>query len=121
MQTFTAHDTKGIVEKVWANPGLASDAKGITIMTPDKVANMYDSQYRDLEKLQYDHSVMTKEPVVCVLSANNAIMNLSFQRIKKDGSRLLEATAAYWYKKTADGWRMATILDVGIKNPVTCD
>lgn len=121
LKTFNTLDAKAVAEKVWANPGVASDAKGVTILSQDKIIAMYEQIYGALAKANYDHSVMTKDPTVCVLSQNDAIMSASFQRITKSGASLLATTASYWYKKTADGWRLNAILSGGMAHAVTCD
>ncbi len=117
---FSARDTKGIVEKVWANPGISLGANGVSVMTPDKVAAMYDGLFQSLAKTDYDHSVF-KDPIVCVLTPTNAIMSGKFQRINKDGTMLAELTASYLYTKTLDGWRLVTILGGQPGKVVTCD
>lgn len=121
LKTFNTLDAKAVADKVWANPGVSSDANGVTVLSRDKIIAMYENIYSQLAKAQYDHSVMTKEPAVCVLSQNDAIMSASFQRITKSGASLLATTASYWYKKTADGWRLNAILSGGMEHAVTCD
>jgi hypothetical protein len=89
-------------------------------MPPDKVEAMYAGIFKDLAKTQYDHSEF-RNPTVCVLTPNSAIVSGEFHRINKDGSLLMEASASYLYARTPDGWKIIANLGLPKKKLVTCD
>lgn len=120
VKLLSARDVKGIAEKVFSHPSVRLDPAGIRLQTPDDVENNYRKVVEELSKTQYDHTE-AKNPVVCVLSANTAIVGARFLRMNRDGSILRDAQFSYLFMKASDGWKLVTPFDMQKDKFVTCD
>ncbi len=118
-KTFAARDVNGIVDKIIAGQEITYTPTGPVALSHDKVREKYTKQLAALPEnyVRSDWPSVT----VCVLTPSLAIASGSFKRIAKDGSELMDGSAAYLYGKEAGGWKLISTLGSQPKKVVTCD
>lgn len=117
---FNEHKTKDIADKIFTNPGLAMNANGVTVNTPEQIDKQYTGNLQRLTEQGWEKSVLLHYDV-CVMNANVAFASGTFNRVKKDGSILQHGASTYMLNKGKDGWRIAMLIGTDANKMLSCN
>ena len=104
---FHARDAESIAKKSWHIPARINDE---SMYSTESIKEIYDTLFAQLESENYDHSkILTKE--IISINKNHAVINITFSRIKKDGSVMHPANreATYMMVRNKEKWAIASV------------
>ena len=104
---FHARDAESIAEHSWHIPARINDE---SMRSTKNIKEIYNALFSQLELENYDHSeILTKE--IISINKNHAAINITFRRVRKDGSVMHPITreATYMMVRNKEKWAIASM------------
>ena len=107
IQFFNSMDANSIATHSWHTPARINDD---SIYSSDTIRKLYLDLFSQLKSEDYDYSKIFSKKII-LISKNQAVINITFQRIRKDGSTLhpIKQKANYMLVRNHEKWAIASM------------
>ena len=106
---YTERNAKAVVENVFASPSYSVSGGGVTLNDPAKQVAQTEANMKRMAETGWVKSELPN-PKVCVLNASAAVASGTYYRYRADGSEHSRGSETFVLGKTANGWRVVTIM-----------
>lgn len=120
MTQYSARNAKAVAHEVYSKPGLQFGPNGVTLIDPDKQEASTAVRIKEAIAEGWDKSTFPN-PSACILNPYAAIVSGAFHRHDKAGKVIAEGGETDLFVKTAQGWKMISLIGTVPSKVATCN
>ncbi len=106
---FSVLDLRSIVSYFHVPCAFITPQEVLIYSTVDEVEGFWAPRFNDLKESGFDHTERSRASIK-ILNDNTAMASSLAIRYTKDGDELERRGASFACRKTADGWKIATVI-----------